>query len=284
MNVRGLTAVVLACGTALLAAAPAADAEVKAGAVTKSAGTVTATLSWKAGEFAVTAPRLSITRGGVLVSDLDVADVCKGCLLIADDVDAVSGATYSIMHVADLDGDGEPEVMFDTFSGGAHCCTVQRIYAYRPATNSYRRTLSQYWGNAGYEIEDLDGDKIPEISGGEDAFAFAFSSYAASAFPPKILRYRLDQASGKARVTDVTRKFPMLIRKEAARLLKVIRGAKRDGTFEIQGFLAAYVAEQYLLGRGAVGKAELARAKRRGLTSPGFQTELLKFLKRTGYR
>jgi len=67
--------------------------------------------------------------------------------------------------------------------------------------------------------------------------------------------------------------------------LKIIRGARRQpGFFEYQGAIAAYVADQYLLHRGSVGRAELRRARRRGLTAPGFQTRLLAFLRRTGYR
>jgi len=270
-----------------IAAAPAAQAQggTKAGSITKSSGTVSATLSWKGGDFAVTEPRLKVSRAGTVVTDISVADVCKNCLLVEDRF-GNSDVPFSIMEVADLDGDGEPEVMFDTYSGGAHCCVVQRVYGYTAATDSYRRTLSQYWGNTSYSVVDLDGDGTPELSGADDVFAFSFSSYAASVFPPKILTYRFDTATRKAKVTNVTRRFPAIIRTDAARLLKVIRRAKREpqGMNEIQGTIAAYVAEQYLLGKGSVGKAEIARARKRGLTAPGFETKLLKFLKRAGYR
>ncbi|XAY07003.1 hypothetical protein DSM112329_03881 [Paraconexibacter sp. AEG42_29] len=285
---RGLVVLVVACvglvagGVAGPAAAQAQN-RVQAGAVAKTSGAVTATLSWKAGQFAVTKPRLTIARGGTVVSDLDVSDVCKDCLLV-EDTAGNADEVFTIMHVADLTGDGEPEVSFDTFSNGAHCCTTQRIYAYRPATNSYRRVLSLYWGNVGYEVKDLDGDGTAELSGADDSFAYAFSSYAASAFPPKVLSLSLNAATGKAAVKDITRRFPAMIRSDAARLLKAIRAAKPEENREIQGAIAAYVAEQYLLGKGAVGKAEIVRARKRGLTAPGFQTNLLAFLKRTGYR
>ncbi len=76
-----------------------------------------------------------------------------------------------------------------------------------------------------------------------------------------------------------------MIRAQAARLLKDVRAARPDrDLFETQGVLAAYVADQYLLNRGSVGKAELARARRRKLTAPDFQTRLLRFLRQTGYR
>lgn len=284
MSPRRWAAVVLACAAGLAAGAgigaPAARAEVPAGSVTKSAGGVSATLSWQSGAYAVSSPRLQISRGGTVVSDLDVSDVCKDCLLVPD------SGSFSILHVADLDRDGEPEVIFDTSSGGAHCCTDARIYGYQAAAGTYRRTASQYWGNAGYELRDLAGDGRLELSGGDDAFAYAFSSYAASVFPPKIVAYSVDRATGKARLTEVQRRFPKVIRKQAAGLLKEIRRARPagDGSHEIQGVIAAYVADQYLLGHGSAGRAQAARARRRGLTAPGFERDLLKFLTRAGYR
>ena len=288
MNTRRLVALVLSCAAGLLVCAPAAHAQAAAGTVTKTSGTVTATLNWKAsakGQYGVSAPTLTISRGGVVTSTLDVSDVCKpdGCLLVPDDK-ANPKDDYSILHVADLDGDGEPEVMFDTFSGGAHCCIVQRIYAYRPATNSYRRVLSQYWGNGSYFVKDLGTDGIPELSGSDDSFAYAFASYASSARPPLVLSYSFDQATGKATLTNVTRKYPAVIRSDAAALLKEIRKSNPDTLYEVDGLLAAYVADQYLLGKGAVGRAEIARARKRKLTAPGFEKDLLKFLKQTGYR
>jgi hypothetical protein len=283
MTRRHLTALVCSAVAGALTLAPAAHAQTQAGSVTKSAGTVTATLSWKAGEYAVTSPRLQVSRGGTVVTDISVADACKDCLLIEDTAGNAEDP-YSILHVADLDADGEPEVFFDAYSGGAHCCTSTRFYTYRTATNGYKRAPSQYWGNVSYAVRDLDGDGTLELDGSDDAFANAFSSYAASAFPPRIIRFQGDPATGKSTLTDVTRRFPARIRSHAARLLKVIRQAKPEPAHEIQGAIAAYVADQYLLGKGSVGKAEIARARKRGLTAPGFQTNLLKFLKLAGYR
>ena len=281
MNSRRLTTLSATLLMGLCAIAPTAGARTPAGSVTKSSGTVSATLSWKSGEFAVSRPRLEVSRAGVVVTDVSVADACKSCVLFTD----APGEAFTILHVDDLDADGEPEVLFDVYSGGAHCCVTTRFFTYRPQSNSYRRARSQYWGNAGYEVEDLDGDGRLELSGRDDVFAFAFSSYAASAFPPKILRYERNAGSGTSTLTDVTRRFPAVIRADAARLLRKIRRAQAvRGLFEIQGAIAAYVGDQYLLGRGSVGKVELARARRRGLTTPGFETRLLRFLRRTGYR
>jgi hypothetical protein len=280
-TIRRLTASCAAVAAALCAFASTAQAERSAGTVTKTAGAVTATLSWDAGEFAVSNPRLVVSRAGVVTTDVSVADACRECILVEDSEDA----SYTILHVADLDADGEPEVFFDVFSGGAHCCTTTRFYTYRPATNSYRRAPSYFWGNAYYEVVDLDGDGRLELSGSDDRFAYAFASYAGSAFPPLILRYGVDPGTGRSTLTDVTRRFPSVIRADAARLLKIIRKAKRQrGFYEYQGAIAAYVADEYLLHRGSVGKAEVRRARRRGLTTRRFEGQLLVFLRKLGYR
>ena len=284
---RRIHLITLLTAGALLSAAPGAAAQSDAASVTKSAGSVSATVSWKTdGEFgAAREPRLRVARAGVVVTDMSLASACRMCSLIEDHTPSGDTEPHSILHVADLDADGEPEVLVDVFSGGAHCCLSTRFFTYRPESNTYKRAPSQYWGNAHYDVEDLDGDGRLELNGADDSFAGAFSAYAYSAFPPKIIRYTRDPATGRSSLTNVTRRFPQVIRAEAARLLRKIRRAKPDpNSFQTQGVLAAYVAGQYLLHRGAVGKAELARARRRKLTAPGFQTQLLRFLKQTGYR
>jgi len=275
--------ITLLAASALLSAAPAAGAESTAASVTKSAGSVSATLTWKKnGEFAaVSRPRLRVSRDGAVAIDVSVASACSMCHLIEDHTPDGDASPHSILHVADLDADGEPEVLFDVYSGGAHCCLTTRFFTYRPESNTYKRAPSQGWGNAHYEVEDLDGDGRQELNGADDRFAGFYSAYAASAFPPMIIRYARGPATGRSSLTNVTRRFPQVIRAEAARLLKKIRAGDR---YLVPGALAAYVAGQYLLNRGSVGKAEMARARRRGLTAPGFQTDLLKLLRRTGYR
>ena len=62
-------------------------------------------------------------RAGVRY-DLTIADICEdGCVLTPDSAER----SRRILKVADLDGDGEPEVLVDTFSGGAHCCLTTRV-------------------------------------------------------------------------------------------------------------------------------------------------------------
>ena len=287
MSKRRRGTVALACAALLAAlAVPQAASASDAGSITKSSGAVAATLAWQGPTgkygYGVTHPHLTITRAGAVAFDMEITDVCGvGCELVEDTPEF---ADYSILKVADLDGDGEPEVLVDTFTGGAHCCTITRFYSYRPATGTYTRDPSYNWLDTGYKLVDLDGDGKPELSGFDPSFAYAFSSYAGSQFPPLVFSFRRDVTTGKGSPTDVTRHFPELIKPHAARMLRAIRKAKKDGTYEIQGTIAAYAADEYLLGKGSVARAELSRDRAKGVTRKGFTTDLLKFLKHLGYR
>ena len=126
------------------------------------------------------------------------------------------------------------------------------------------------------------------LGGAHDRFAYQFSSYADSAFPPRVLRYR--HVRGRPRVEDITRRFGARVRSDARRLLRAIRRAKA-GEDDVRGVLAAYVADQYLLRRGRVGLREVSRALERGLLDGDhawpygtkYRGALLKFLRRTRY-
>jgi hypothetical protein len=256
----------------------------EAGTITKSSGATSATLSWKAGKdgVGVSDPHLTISRSGATVFNQSIADVCGlGCVLVADSPEY---ADESVLKVADLDGDGEPEVLVDTFSGGAHCCISTRVYSYRPASVSYTRDPTFQWLDASYKLEDLDADGRPELVGFDASFSYAFASYAGSEFPPLVQSFRRNAASGKGSFTNVTRRFPALIRTHAAQMLTLIRKARPSKVYEIQGAVAAYVADEYLLGHGSVGRAEMSRDRRRRLVHKGFSAEVLKFLKHAGYR
>jgi hypothetical protein len=254
----------------LLALAPGASAH-DAGSITHGEGAVQATLAWDAAGFGVANPRLTIARAGADYAP-PVADVCgEGCILAADGPS--TPPAQSMLKVADLDGDDEPEVVVDTFSGGAHCCLDARLYRWTGA--GYARTTIG-WGDLGYQLKDLDADEVPEMVGNDPAFSAAFSSFAASWFPPRVLRW------SAGTVDNVTKKFPALVRTDLAALRKRLRKNPRGE--RLRSLLAAYVADRYLLDEGAKGLREVDRQRRLGRVGKSYKKQLLAFLRKSGYR
>jgi len=252
-----------------LCAGPAAAND--AGSVTHSAGPVSATIEWDAADGGVANPRLYVVRSGVRY-DLTIVDVCDlGCIVVPDEGGTPPGE--SAVKVADLDGDGDPEVLVDTWSGGAHCCLTTRLLTW-DGTGYQPKDIA--WRDVSYVLRDADGDGRPELVGSDPRFAEAFTSFAGSAFPPRVLRV------DKGATTDVTRAFGALVRADAKARLRTLRLARRHD--DVRGDLAAYVADEYLLGRGSVGTAEVDRRRRHGQVRKDFKAYLLRRLKAWGYR
>lgn len=262
---------------ALLVVPGAASAASK----TASAGNVSATLTWTAGEFgesSVKDAKLTITRAGVVAFDKAIPKVIPNGGIIRQD-------NSDDLRVVDLDGDGEPEVVASGFSGGAHCCTVGGFYGRRGATYG---EITEFYGSYGFEVRDVGKDGKLEIESVDARFEDAFSSHAGSWPPPRITRYV--RAKGSARLRDVTRHFPSLIRKNAAEAKRRFTLFKPDqGFVDAGGVISGYVADQYLLRRGKVGLAEIDRQARRGVLGTRaqarkFRRDLLRLLDRYGYR
>jgi hypothetical protein len=276
-------ALVAACALAACAVVASVASADDAGSLTASAGAVQATLTWGKAEFGVADPRLVIARGGATAFDgspVAASDGCRDgyCSFLA------SGKRKSALQVVDLNGDGEPEILVDAYTGGAHCCAVTELAAFNGSGYAIQELE---WGNTGYELQDLDHDGKPELVGFDDAFAGAFSSFAASFFPPRVVDY---DPSAKRALRDVTDHFPALIRKNQRSALRALRRARKQH-YETLGVVAAYVADLYLLGDPGHVRPYLERARKRGdlRTLSGraprsFERRLLAFLKKQGYR
>jgi hypothetical protein len=279
---RRRSAIAAAVALALLALPGAASAD-DAGSLTASAGAVQATLTWDKAEFGVANPRLVIVRAGATAFDgspVAASDGCRDgyCSFLA------SGKRKSALQVVDLNGDGEPEVLVDAYTGGAHCCAVTELAAFNGSGYAIQELE---WGNTGYELQDLDADGKPELVGYDDVFAGAFSSFAASFFPPRVVDY---DPSVKGALRDVTDHFVALIRKNQRQALHALKRARRQH-YETLGIVAAYVADTYLLGDHDAVRPYLKRARKRGdlRTISGraprsYERQLLAFLKKHGYR
>jgi hypothetical protein len=213
----------LVISAALVLAAPAGAKTLSAGA-----GGVRATVSWRpAAGFEARNVRLLIRRDGrtVLTRRLGYA-------------------RPQTLRVRDLDGDREPEVLADFSTGGAHCCLFSRIYRWTGRTYG---ALKHVWADQSYRLRDVNHDGRIEFVSADGRFAYAFTAYASSAFPVQIWDF-----SGR-KMLDVTRDYPALIRKDAARLWQQFLVGRDTEHPDSRGILAAWMADKYLLREQAAG-------------------------------
>jgi hypothetical protein len=265
---------------AALAAAAVVPGAAHARDVTQTAksGDVSATLTYHVAKDVYSQVRLRIARSGAVVADQRLREVgCgKGCAAWASGLFAVPGP----VQVRDLDGDGEPEVIVDFYTGGAHCCVVTAFY--RWDGGAYRRSTG-YFGNYGYKIVDLDHDGTTELSAYDERFAYAFGSYADSLSPPVVWHWQ----AGK--LVDVTKSFPALAQANAKLAFKLFtRSKRRHDDIAARAVLAAWTADQCLLGRSTQAFARLEAARKAGdlgtaTAGARYITQLRAFLKRGGY-
>jgi hypothetical protein len=225
----------------LLAVAPAAA---HATTETSASGATSVTFTYeKTGDFTYTGMKLTITRAGAVAYD-GVASTKECENPYCAPAGVVSGTS---LKVADLDGDGEPEVLVDLYTGGAHCCTVTEVLRFDGT--GYAVTKRNF-ADFGYT---LDGATFVT---GDPRFAYAFASFADSAFPVQLLSF------GAAGWRDVTKTQPATLTADAARWLKEYK-QRRSGTRAL-GVLAAWVADEYRLGAKRKADKYLAAEARAG--------------------
>ena len=250
--------------------------------LTESAGAVSATVAYRQGRAGLgstfDALRLRIARAGMTVYEQPVASrSCKPCGLEEFPEAPVP------LAVSDLEGSGEPDVLLHLYTGGAHCCTILQVFSYDPATLTYR-SAERDFGDPGVKVLDVAGDGTLQLESADDRFAYEFAPFAYSGLPLRIFAFR----GGSFR--DVTRSFPAALAADAARWLKAFRAERRAGLGN--GLIAAWAADEELLGHGLLVRSTLAREaahhrlrsrERYGPSNGAFVRALMRFLRRTGY-
>jgi hypothetical protein len=93
----------------------------------------------------------------------------------------------------DVNGDGFPDVIIDTYTGGAHCCSAMIVYTMQG--NLAREILHSVESNCGGKLVDLNGDGVLEFDTCDDSFAYTYCSYAAS--PVVRVIYVYDPVAGR---------------------------------------------------------------------------------------
>ncbi|NNN07910.1 MAG: hypothetical protein HKL85_01795 [Acidimicrobiaceae bacterium] len=179
---------------------------------------------------------------------------------------------------------GSPEVLLGLYSGGAHCCYIVQVFSLSPAKKYVKTEITLGDPIAG--LQTLPGSPYAALVTEDDSFAYQFTDYAASGLPLKILRF-----SGHG-FTDVTRQYPALLRPDAAGLLAAFYAQKSSHYSDSVGLIAAWAADEYLLGRVSAAKQFLNQQAHaghlRGLLYPAvkgatFVAQLETFLTHQGY-
>jgi hypothetical protein len=244
-----------------------------------SNGDVSATFSYRYDASSVVAEyadlRLRISRAGKALHDGSVsAAICGG---------SCWPASSDALSVLDVEGSGEPDVLLNLYSGGAHCCYLVQVFRYDPTERTYEK-IEHVWGDPGYALKRLDKGGPLEFVSADDRFAYEFAAYAFSGLPLEIFQLR------DGRFIDVTREYPKLIGRDAAGWWKsYLAGAK--GSFAL-GYLAAWAADEYNLERRADVAQTLKRLKAAhelrsssgfGPGGSAFIAHLERFLAQAGY-
>ncbi len=238
------------------------------------AGTTEAVLTFEQGasRFMVEKMRLKIVRSGKVAFDQALESIGGPFASYR----RAGGKDASPIVIQDLDGDREPEVLIDFFTGGAHCCVQTQVYRFNASSKSYAMT-NLATRDAGYELKALDQDGIPEFVSADARFAYRFASFAGSGFPLQVWNYR------QGKFVDVTRKFPKAIRDNAFRYWTLIQErVKSNEDREIKGVLAAYLADKYSLGEKTDGWKNVREVYKKSDRDAYFK-DLEKFLKEAGY-
>ncbi len=227
---------------------------------------------------------VSFTKTKGVYSDL-VLTIHRGDATVTRKLGS-SYLTRPEVHVRDLDADGEPEVWVDTFTGGAHCCAESRFFRWVSARATYAGLLHN-WRDPGYTANNIDGRGDVELMSNDARFAYEFTSFAASFFPLQIWHYE------RGRLIDVTRLFPGEVDHDSVELWNQYRDVRSQHE-DVRGVLAAWLADQYLLGREDAGWKKIEAARARGELGPlpgidiwpqgtKYVKALRAFLVKTGY-
>ncbi len=238
-------------------------------------GNVTAVLSYDVDARGV----YSNVRETIIRDGTTVLDQPAGTPLPCDFCSPDPTQLIPAVMVTHLDATAEPEVLFNLFTGGAHCCFFSQIFRF---TGAGYAGLTQDWGDPGFVLRDLNGDGLPEFVTGDARFAYAFGSFASTRFPPQIWRY------GSGVLVDVTRQFPVIVATDAHSLRRRYRRGHKSPNFrrfDARQVLLTYTADECLLGKCSKGFKLARHAVKAGEVQRGgrYLRNLRRFLRQTGY-
>ena len=230
-------------GLSLLWSSPA-----MAGSISASDQGVSATLDYRGPLDQASGLTLRIAQAGVA----DLRESVVSSLCGHHCWPAPLGRTLT---VANLDGT-RPDVVLSLYSGGAHCCFVDQVFAL-DASGRYEKS-QVVLGDPTARLERLAPRGPLVFVTADDAFAYAFTDYAASGLPVKVLAFR------DHHFVDVTGDYRSLIARDAARWWRAFAATAPTHYADSVGLVAAWAADEDRLGRVAVVSRVLAAQARAG--------------------
>jgi hypothetical protein len=137
-------------------------------------------------------------------------------------------------------GDGRPFVLFQSFTGGAHCCSDLQLIL--PGRRRLRAIQVGTWDGDFRDLPtDVDGDGALDFVVPDNRFLYAFGSYAGSRAPPQIWNIVGGRSVDVSAAPRYRRLFVRAMNEERADCLA--------GGAEANSPCAAYVAAAARVGR-----------------------------------
>ena len=259
-----------------------AGAATKTASQTASAGNITATYSYSPHPPFSQHSNLKITENGQVVYNQVVSSVWCGKACWPD---IITKGT-KVVHVVKLQPTGSASVVLDLYSGGAHCCSIEQVYAFKPHSTVVRK-FEHNFGDPGEQLVKIGPKHSYDFLSADDKFAYEFTDYAASGMPIEILSF-----AGNS-FKNITRSFPGLIAKDAQVWINAFKSQASSHYDDSVGVVAAWAADEDMLNHSAAVASLLATQVKAGhlnsalspITSGGqkFVLALQAFLRNQGY-
>ncbi len=255
-----------------------------AGAATETvtAAGLTVTYSYHGSSPLTLSSHLKIERGGRVLYDAAVTSKWCGSECSPN----VIASAKKVVHIVNLQPGGSPSVVLDLYTGGAHCCSVEQVYAFSATSSKVHKTERDF-GDPGARLERLGAGGSFDFVSADDDFAYAFTDFAASGLPIQVLSF------SNGSFHNVTRSFPRLITRDALQWMSAFTAQSSDHYADSVGVVAAWAADEDMLGHSTTVARFLATQSAAGhlkselnpttLGGHRFVVALQRFLRRNGY-
>jgi hypothetical protein len=249
---------------------------------TVTSGGLTAAFTYHGSNPQSRASHLTISMSGQVLYDQVVRSAWCGNECSPN---VIAGAR-SVLHVVHPQTKEQLAVVLDLYSGGAHCCSVEQVFSFNANSRTFVKSERNF-GDPGVRIVDLGVGRSVDFLSADDAFAYAFTDYAASGMPIEILGFSHHSFH------NVTRSFPSLIARDAREWMTAFDAQSGGHYQDTVGVVAAWAADEDMLGHSSAVTSFLSAQMREGhlnsslspVASSGqkFVVELQKFLRQHGY-